>query len=112
MSTKWTSGPWSPGHMINQDHSCQCRYILGEGYFGSIAVVSKDNGLKVGDGGNDCPPEEEAIANANLIASAPELYEALALLVADVKDYEAWQRPCHAVDVALAALAKARGETS
>jgi septal ring factor EnvC (AmiA/AmiB activator) len=31
--------------------------------------------------------------------------EALKLLLADVQDYEPWQRPCHAVDVARAALA-------
>ncbi|CDM57637.1 putative predicted protein [Rhizobium favelukesii] len=36
-----------------------------------------------------------------------QLREALRLLLADVKDYEAWQRPCHAVDVAGAALSKA-----
>lgn len=29
---------------------------------------------------------------------------ALSLLVADVQDYEAWQRPCYALDVARAAL--------
>lgn len=52
----------------------------------------------------------EAEANARLIASAPELLAALDLLVKDVADYEAWQRPCHALDVAIAALKKARGE--
>lgn len=45
-----------------------------------------------------------------LIAAAPDLYEALALLLEDLKDYSAWDRPCRAVDVAEAALKKARGE--
>lgn len=49
----------------------------------------------------------EADANAALIAAAPDLLAALKLLVADVADYEAWQRPCHALDVARAAIAKA-----
>jgi len=43
--------------------------------------------------------------DARLIGKAPALYEALRLLVIDLQDYEAWQRPCHAlVDVARAAL--------
>jgi hypothetical protein len=49
------------------------------------------------------------IANAKLIAAAPELLEALRLLLADVADYPAWQRPCLAVDKANAAIAKAIG---
>jgi len=63
--------------MVNEDHSCECRHILAQGYFGSIASVSKSNGLLVGEGGNDSPPEPEAVANAHLISAAPELYDAL-----------------------------------
>jgi hypothetical protein len=37
------------------------------------------------------------------------LQQALELLLADVQDYEAWQRPVHAVDVARAAIAKKKG---
>ena len=37
-------------------------------------------------------------------ARARRLEEALKLLVADVQDYEPWQRPCRALDVARAAL--------
>ena len=51
----------------------------------------------------------EAEGNAKLIAAAPELLEALRLLLADVADYPAWQRPCLAVDKANAAVAKATG---
>lgn len=76
--TPWTAGPWYPGHMVDPDSKCQCRSILAENaYMGSIAEITIDNGLSVGEGGNDAPPLHEAIANARLIASAPELAEAL-----------------------------------
>ena len=50
------------------------------------------------------------IEDANLIAAAPDMEAALTMLLRDVQDYPAWQRPCAAVDRAKAALAKARGE--
>ncbi len=88
---KATPGPW---HV--DDHE------IGAVMSGNICVArGKDAGRSIG----------EIEANAHLIAASPELYEALSLLLADIKDYEAWQRPCHAVDVAVAALARARGET-
>lgn len=37
------------------------------------------------------------------------LLEALKLLVADVADYPAWQRPCHALDVAQRTIATVEG---
>lgn len=40
----------------------------------------------------------------SLKARVAELEEALQLLVDDVQDYDPWQRPCHAVDAARAAL--------
>lgn len=52
--------------------------------------------------------------NAEIALSAcryHEMREALEALVADVAQYEAWQRPCAALDSATAALSKARGET-
>jgi hypothetical protein len=112
----WTPGPWAPGHMTDPETTCECRYILsdGAGYFGSVAVVSKSNGLRVGEGGNDCPPEEEAIANAHLIAAAPELYEALQRMVNHFTmlppDY--LTTPDSVIGQALSALSRARGEAS
>ena len=55
--------------------------------------------------------DREMHANARLIASAPDLLAALKLLVADVADYEPWQRPCYAVDQANSAIAKAEGRS-
>ena len=49
-------------------------------------------------------------ARADLIAAAPELLAALQALVADFADYPASERPCHAFDLARAAIAKAKGE--
>lgn len=51
--------------------------------------------------------EAEQVANAYLIAGAPDLYEALRMMVADFGDYPASERPCLAFDLAFAALAKA-----
>lgn len=71
-----TPGPWYPGHFIDPASKCQCRGIVDENHGGGIAVVNVDNGKPLGDGGNDCPPLEEARANARLIAAAPDLLEA------------------------------------
>ena len=48
---------------------------------------------------------EEQVAHGDTQARVRVLTEALTLLVKDVQDYEAWQRPCHALNVARAALA-------
>ena len=45
-----------------------------------------------------------------LRAEVERLRKALKLLVLDVQDYEAWQRPCYALDVARAALGEGEGE--
>ena len=44
--------------------------------------------------------------NIKLKAERDELAAALKTLLIDVQDYPAWERPCHAVNVARAALAK------
>lgn len=97
--TPWTPGPWilKVHHRHGHDRMVPVWYIAAENNVGIAVQPSYSN------------PEHED-ANSRLIAAAPELYEALTLLLADVQDYPAWQRPCHAVDAAKAALAKARGE--
>ncbi len=76
MSTH-TPGPWSTPHLACEDVKCNCAYVLSEGYAGSICTVEVGDGKRVSDGGNDCPPLEEAKANARLIAQAPDMYDAL-----------------------------------
>ena len=61
-----TQGEWIPGHHANPDHSCSCRGILSEFYFGSICTVNESLTRDIEDGDN--PPPEEAAANARHIA--------------------------------------------
>lgn len=107
-TTMHTPGPWNAGHLGRPDISCECRYILSEGYAGSIAEVSVGNGKPVGDGGNDAPPYDEAVANMRLIAAAPDLLEAcrLALNMAETD-----QGPPN-WDILRHAIAKAEGRAS
>lgn len=70
-----TEGEWSSGHLINEDHSCDCSFVFSEGHFGSIATInwSKEGG-KLEDGDN--PLIEEAKANLKLITASPLLLDA------------------------------------
>jgi hypothetical protein len=79
---KHTSGQWSIPHfaLTEQERKhddfvcdCQCRYILSENFMGAIATVHCADGENLGDD----PLPEEAIANARLIAAAPNLLESL-----------------------------------
>jgi hypothetical protein len=94
MTAKFTPGPWdiiedSDGHRIRKG-----RYILGRTY-----------------------ENADDAANASLIAAAPELYAALvavlewaAPIAGDNQNDVAAQKEIGAIDLANAALAKARGE--
>ena len=74
-----TPGPWSVPHFATakDENDCECTYVLSEGYMGAVCSVHIDNGKSFVAGGNDCPPAEEAKANARLIAAAPDLLNAL-----------------------------------
>ena len=111
--SKHTPGPWKLCFHLQSaenDASCPCGYRGG--------IWGNDGDHMVCEMGSTSTPGEEGLAparypraielaNARLISAAPDLLEALNLLVADVQDYPAWQRPCLAVDVARAAIAKA-----
>ncbi len=60
-----TKGPW-------EVHPRYPASIRVRGGTANVASVSKRNGLHISN-----PPEEEAYANAHLIAAAPDLLEAL-----------------------------------
>ncbi len=68
VAAKYTPGPWHPGH-LGSDSSCQCVHVVEECYAGGICTIHIGNGKPVGDGGNDAPPRDEAIANMRLIAA-------------------------------------------
>jgi hypothetical protein len=108
---RFTPGPWSLPHFANPDCKCKCGYVLVDGYCGAVAKVyySQDRELEHGDN----PPFDEACANANLIAAAPDLYAALeGIANADQGEWQAeYRTPTEfrrwAKNVARAALAKA-----
>ena len=66
-----TKGPWHGPHISDDSTTCNCTGIVDEGYAGGIARVHVDNGIaSITEGGNDCPPPEQAKANGLLLAAA------------------------------------------
>lgn len=103
--TKFTPGPWR----------VEPSPASHEGWFEDANVVRSD-GLAVSVGLHNGPiGPKEALANAHLIASAPDLYEALAIFLGEDDRFQVTVggNPI-AVEAMLvkahAALAKARGE--
>jgi hypothetical protein len=107
MSAQHTPGPWEfaewnaginnrPGYGIMAEH-------------GSLNVTVHTRKPK-GDGFNDVDCTDQAKADAALIAAAPDLLEALEVMISDFGDYPASERPCRAFDLAYAAIKKAKRE--
>lgn len=103
MSGKHTPGPWTLTHVEGSNFAIQ-RFEI-RGMFGDQSNVYPifNRSLSAIDGGTICVSPQ----NARLIAAAPELLEALEMLVADFGGYPASERPCLAFDKARAAIAKA-----
>lgn len=100
MQGKHTPGPWFAGL---EPHCPDLVHTAPEKGYWAGKLVGVGKAQPDGD-------FEEACANARLISAAPELLEALQTLVADVRRYAVY--PSHSVEMklALAAIAKARGE--
>jgi len=101
MTTKHTPGPW---------RAKKVRTLIHIGGDSGVCEIS----VSASHVHEDFPGAKMAYiarqeANAHLIAAAPDLLEALQALVADFADYPASERPCHAFDLARAAIAKALG---
>lgn len=109
METKFTPGPWSVGYnayQVTADNGnmnvCDIRgwgYLTGKGSLG----LSEDKAKEIQE------------ANAHLIASSPELYEALEMVLKFHHDNEAHGDGFlhdHEVEKIESALAKARGENT
>ena len=94
--TKWTPGPWRVGfegsatsQLAERNKDCDCPpFAFGQ----TVGVVCNRS-------------------DAHLIAAAPELYQALEELAEEASWSAAAVDKNGALDKALAALAKARGET-
>ena len=71
-----TPGPWSLPHFAKPEVGCQCGYVLTEEHFGAIATVHCSGEGDIFANG-DNPKFPQAVANARLIAAAPELLKAL-----------------------------------
>jgi hypothetical protein len=99
ISERTTPGPWNPGHLCDDSHQCNCRYIFSETYCGAVATVNVDNELSIDEGGNGDPPLSEAKANQRFIAAARE---AVPRLIAEMERLAAREREL------VAALEKAR----
>ena len=111
--SKHTPGPWSVPHFADENSTCACSYVYSDSQrgFGAIATVQF---------GGEHESYETAKANANLIAAAPDLLDALEKVLAmgitfhsaieenidydGIVDFEAWGKE------ARAAIAKSRGE--
>jgi len=89
---KWTKGPWK----------------WGQDYYSSDLYPLWEMGMCQAQGYIDWRVEGEEGANKNLIAAAPDLYEALENLLR-VHEGEGGTK-YHAGEIARKALAKARGE--
>lgn len=110
---KHTPGPWHPGH-LGSDSTCQCANVVDEGYAGGICTIHIGNGKPIGDGGNDAPPREQAIANMHLIAAAPDMLAALQAFVQanqPLEDYNLLEDEAAARRLAIAAIERANGGT-
>ena len=72
MDTKHTPGPWYVNTNGSLSEYAVCAEVFGSGFSSSVAVaMQRDNKAR-----NPISPDE-ALANARLIAAAPELLEAL-----------------------------------
>lgn len=97
--TKHTEGPWS----LNKQYADI--EVRGPADSGVLIAVMSPWGIAA-----DTPSPQEA--NARLIAAAPELLEALQLVVDKLgSDFELYREQQFAIDTARAAIAKATGST-
>lgn len=102
---KWTPGPWVVDADDRDYGACvrtSAEPCVSVAWCGPASAVSAFGSYSV--------LLEEVHANARLIAAAPDLAEALEAVIADITaDNDTWA-PDSSVELARAALAKARGD--
>lgn len=118
--TKFTPGPWQLcAHLknINEEIGCSCGYrgvIFGPEDAGFAICQPGHEPSPAGQEGTEPPryPRETEIANAHLIAAAPDLYEALEKATLELKQlHHDLFHTLYKNDEIEKALKKARGET-
>jgi hypothetical protein len=106
MSAKFTAGPWN---WWDEKTGRPKRYDLCRLESQTARKVIFSN--YGGNGFNALGKDAESVANAHLIAAAPDLYAALEAVVADLYPWMPHKDVGEtAYNAAVAALAKARGE--
>jgi len=99
METKFTQGPWS------FEYDGNSMFLEIDAYRGDDVFTVCEIETWI-----DEPDNSEVLANANLIAAAPDLYDALEKLMSwQVTHVNEWHNSAY--DNAVRALAKARGES-
>lgn len=96
---RFTPGPW---HYVK--HSWSDTGVYGDGDIVAMLKISEDI-----DEDQQERFETEQEANAMLVSAAPELYEALELIINDLPSRRGWLNPEYE-KMARHVLAKARGE--
>ncbi len=102
--SKWTAGPWCVGDEKKVSEIWNVEILGQQGYSLVSTCYGTTTGLADWYAG-----AREVKANAHLIAAAPDLYEALEGIIAEIDDC-AQPSDWDNYVPALAALAKSRGE--
>jgi hypothetical protein len=104
--SNYTSGPWSVPHFARPDVNCECEYVLCDHLMGAVATVHCSGEGADWKSHGDNPKFLQAIANAHLIAAAPDLLDALNGLI-DFIEIDGLQMDALALSIAKAAVKKA-----
>lgn len=94
--TKFTPGPWSLNSKVKTAINSESKHVAMVNYFESMT--------------KSMLTDDEHTANANLIAAAPEMYQALELCINAMPIAGDSEKQDYARITAIDALAKARGE--
>lgn len=88
--SKHTAGPWSIPHFAT-DCACNCAYVVSENQHGMGAIATVHHSEEADGEHNE--PMDVAIANARLIAAAPDMLEALRGILPGKLCGEGWNLP-------------------
>jgi hypothetical protein len=102
--SRHTPGPW----LVRQRDYYRDQYEIGLSDFDGL--IKGLSGTRNGHDGYMHVSGCMSAADAHLMAAAPDLLEALEMMIADFGDYPAADRPVLAFERARDAIAKAKGE--